>query len=114
MIPATRFPDAPKNGSIVQSYQYSAFGNVAGGLTDKLNGSRYVGMADVDSDDDSGLQYMCNRWYDPQMGRFISRDPLGFGGGDLNLYRYVQNNPINLIDPTGTWSLSSVWDAVTK
>jgi uncharacterized protein RhaS with RHS repeats len=34
-------------------------------------------------------------------GRFISRDPIGFAGGDVNLYRYVQNNPINWIDPDG-------------
>jgi hypothetical protein len=44
---------------------------------------------------------MQNRWYDPQTMRFISRDPLGFGGGDLNLYRYCGNNPLSNLDPTG-------------
>lgn len=34
-------------------------------------------------------------------GRFISRDPIGFAGGDVNLYGYVQNNPTNLKDPSG-------------
>ena len=34
-------------------------------------------------------------------GRFISRDPISFAGGDVNLYGYVQNNPVNWIDPWG-------------
>jgi hypothetical protein len=34
-------------------------------------------------------------------GRFIGKDPIGFAGGDVNLYRYVQNNPVLRIDPTG-------------
>ena len=34
-------------------------------------------------------------------GRFISRDPISFSGGDVNLYGYVQNNPINLLDQSG-------------
>jgi uncharacterized protein RhaS with RHS repeats len=38
-------------------------------------------------------------------GRFISKDPIGFTGGDINLYGYVGNNPINYIDPLGLWGL---------
>jgi uncharacterized protein RhaS with RHS repeats len=45
--------------------------------------------------------YYRARWYDPQVGRFISEDPIGFDGGDLNLYGYVVNNPANFRDPTG-------------
>ncbi|SDM34026.1 RHS repeat-associated core domain-containing protein [Geoalkalibacter ferrihydriticus] len=41
------------------------------------------------------------RYYDPMEGRFISRDPIGLGGGDYNVYAYVKNNPINYIDPEG-------------
>jgi uncharacterized protein RhaS with RHS repeats len=40
------------------------------------------------------------RYYDPEVGRFISKDPIGLLGG-LNMYAYVQNNPINRIDPLG-------------
>ena len=41
------------------------------------------------------------RWYSPVTGRFLSIDPLGYAGGDVNLYRFVRNNPVNFIDPWG-------------
>ncbi len=41
------------------------------------------------------------RYYDAETGRFISEDPIGFAGGDLNLYAYVQNNPVLFVDPWG-------------
>ncbi|MBY0516246.1 MAG: RHS repeat-associated core domain-containing protein [Bacteriovoracaceae bacterium] len=41
------------------------------------------------------------RYYDPSSGRFLSEDPIGFLGGDYNLYRYVGNNPILKVDPSG-------------
>src|SRR5262245_64054287 len=40
------------------------------------------------------------RYYDPSTGRFISRDPIGYGGGE-NLYQYCENNPLNGLDPAG-------------
>ena len=45
------------------------------------------------------------RYYDPVIGRFISEDPIHFAGGDVNLYAYVGNNPINFVDPNGLWTL---------
>ena len=42
-------------------------------------------------------------------GRFIQKDPVGFAGGDVNLYGYVQNNPINWIDPKGLSKEHGQW-----
>ena len=84
-------------GNIVDSYQYDSFGST--GLKN-TNSHKFVGQFGVYSDDDTGLVYMKNRWYDPNLGCFISRDPIGFKGG-LNFYSYVANNPLRFIDPMG-------------
>jgi RHS repeat-associated protein len=52
-------------------------------------------------DTESGLHYNCFRYYDPIVGRYISQDPVGYGAGDFNLYRYCGNDPISMIDPYG-------------
>ena len=45
-----------------------------------------------------------NRMYNPAVGRFVSKDPVGFGGGK-NLWGYVENNPLTKIDPMGLWDI---------
>lgn len=50
--------------------------------------------------DGSGLQYMRNRYYDPQTGRFTQQDPIGLAGG-LNLYGFAAGDPVNYSDPFG-------------
>lgn len=52
------------------------------------------------ADADNGPLYMRQRWYDPTLQRFISRDPIGLRGG-RNLYSYVGNNPSVFVDPSG-------------
>ena len=52
-------------------------------------------------DEETDLHYNWNRYYDPESGRYSQTDLIGFEGGDVNLYRYVNNNPINLIDTDG-------------
>jgi RHS repeat-associated protein len=49
---------------------------------------------------DTGLYYYRARYYDPHLGRFLQEDPIGFIG-EMNLYTYVLNNPVNYIDPYG-------------
>ncbi len=49
----------------------------------------------------TGLQNNWNRWYDANVGRWISEDPIGFDGRDTNLGRYVGNSPTNRTDSTG-------------
>jgi RHS repeat-associated protein len=62
-------------------------------------------------DGTTGLQLHGARWYDPEIGRWLSEDPSGFDGGDANLYRYVGNSPTNFVDPTGL-SLASPLDSL--
>lgn len=50
-------------------------------------------------DQETGLHYNLNRYYDPNVGRFIHQDPIGLEGG-ANVYRYALN-PVNWIDPLG-------------
>jgi RHS repeat-associated protein len=52
------------------------------------------------ADEETGFYYNRYRFYDPQMGRYISQDPIGFRGG-VNLYAYVEGDPVNWVDPLG-------------
>ena len=62
--------------------------------------TRFVGGLGVRNDAATGLIWMRHRWYDSELGRFVSRDPIGFEG-DYNLYRYSEANPARFVDPTG-------------
>jgi RHS repeat-associated protein len=48
-----------------------------------------------------GIYDYRNRIYSPELGRFLQTDPIRFDAGDVNLYRYVSNNPMNWVDPDG-------------
>lgn len=61
----------------------------------------------------SGLLSFGRRFYDPEMGRWISRDPLGRVDGE-NDYLFVKNNPLALVDPTGLFSLDAIWEDFTN
>jgi len=56
-------------------------------------------------DTDTGLQNNLNRWYDSRVGRWLSEDPIGFAGGDGNLYRYVGNAALEASDAWGLWKI---------
>jgi len=71
------------------------FGNATGNLATRF---RFTGR---EYDDFTGLHYYRARWYDSNLGRFISEDPIGFAGGDVNLYGYVGNGPLDGTDPSG-------------
>jgi RHS repeat-associated protein len=90
------------SGNIVNKYAYDAFGRVLTQEEGIPNPFRYVGQFGV-MDDGNGLFYMRARYYDPEVGRFISKDPIGFLGG-LNMFTYVANNPVVRVDPSGLYS----------
>ncbi|MFZ0932525.1 MAG: RHS repeat-associated core domain-containing protein [Syntrophobacteraceae bacterium] len=88
------------NQNIVNSYAYDPFGQILGQQETVAQPFKYVGQYGVMAEP-NGLYYMRARYYDPTVGRFIGEDPLGFGGGDVNLFAYVRNNATNFIDPFG-------------
>ncbi|MDB5307932.1 MAG: repeat-associated core domain protein [Gemmataceae bacterium] len=87
-------------GSYVNRYDYLPFGEATRSTTALPNVSTFVSRYGV-STDGSGLVQMGFRDYDPVTGKFVSNDPLGLLGGDTNLRRYVQNNPLDAIDAAG-------------
>jgi RHS repeat-associated protein len=91
--------------NIVNKYAYTPFGEIGNEQETFAQPFKYVGQYGVMSES-NGLYYMRARYYDPTLGRFISEDPAGFRGGDVNLYVYVGNNPVLLIDPSGLCSQS--------
>jgi RHS repeat-associated protein len=52
------------------------------------------------TDAETGLTLFTHRFYDTATGRFLTRDPMGYGGG-VNLYAYTQNDPVNRNDASG-------------
>jgi RHS repeat-associated protein len=84
------------DGGLIQaSYAYEPYGNTTF-VGDAGTDQQYAGR----ENDGTGLYYNRWRYYLPNVGRFISEDPLGAGGGD-NLYQYADTSPIDSSDPTG-------------
>ncbi len=82
-------------GKLIERVTYDGYGNSAGSTR-----TRY-GYTGRERDSVTGLLYYRARFYDPQVGRLISEDPLGFGGHQQNFYTYVANNSLNRKDPDG-------------
>jgi RHS repeat-associated protein len=86
-------------GAVLDHIEYDSFGNVLAesnpGAGDRF---KYTGR---EWDDAVDLYFYRARYYDPAIGRFISEDPVGFGGGDANIYRYVGNGVMSATDPSG-------------
>jgi RHS repeat-associated protein len=88
------------SGTYVNQYSYQPFGQTTTERAGLTNPFTFVGQYGV-TGDGNGLFEMTNRDYDPTTGQFVSDDPLGLRGGDINFRRYVGNDPIDLIDPSG-------------
>ena len=84
------------SANITGSYDYAPYGTSVGTGTG-TTAQQFTGR---DNDGATGLYYYRARYYSPQMGRFISEDPIGLGGG-TNYYAYVDGNPTSLTDPYG-------------
>jgi len=98
----TDYTDA--NGTIVAHYEYDPFGNISaqsGSMTDDF----VYRFSTKYTDDETGLVYYGYRYYNPELGRWLNRDPLQEAGG-INLYGFVGNYPLGNLDYLGL----SFWD----
>jgi RHS repeat-associated protein len=94
------------NGDLVETYEYPPFGkttikNSSGTVISESVLNNVLGFTGREFDTNTGLYYYRARWYSPDLGRFLEPDPIGLRAGDLNLYRYVGNEPGTRRDPDG-------------
>jgi RHS repeat-associated protein len=76
-------------GTVQTEYTYEPFGTTMVNGAASTNPFQYTGR----ENDGTGLYYYRARYYHPELQRFTSQDPIGFGGEDINLYTYVRNDP---------------------
>lgn len=97
----TPLAEADANGNITATFDYKPYGSQV--LGSPSSGPGYTGHV---NDSDTGLVYMQHRYYDPIVGRFMSRDAMPPKPGDLdyiNRYAYVGDNPVIRTDPFGDY-----------
>lgn len=85
-------------GSVAQRMDYDEWGNVLADSNPDFTPFGFVGGV---YDQATTLIRLGMRDYDGQKGRWLAKDPICFGGGDDNLYRYVMADPLNITDPLG-------------
>ncbi len=95
-------------GAVKERYAYTPYGEVSildadfsadsDGKSDISNEHLYTGRR---LDPETGLQLNRNRFYAAGLGRWVNRDPIGYDGGTLNLYEYVNGMPLVGVDPSG-------------
>jgi RHS repeat-associated protein len=83
--------------TVQTEYTYEPFGATTVNGAASANPFQYTGR----ENDGTELYYYRARYYHPELQRFISEEPIGFAGGDVNLYAYVGDNPVNWRDPYG-------------
>ena len=90
---------ADSSGNMVKELTYDSFGNIIDDTNPEFQ--LPFGFAGGLYDPDTELVRFGYRDYDPDIGRWTAKDPIGFAGGDTDLYGYCINDPINLKDPWG-------------
>ena len=97
-----------ENGAVTKTYEYDSFGNEVNPDSKDDNSFRYCGEY---YDKETGEVYLRARYYQPAVGRFLTRDTYTGEEDDplsLYLYTYCENDGVNMIDPTGHWGKEDV------
>jgi RHS repeat-associated protein len=94
------YNQATDTTTIANHIAFDSFGRRTSETNSAL-GDFDVGFTGKWFDRATGLQWNLNRWYNAAIQRWLSEDPIGFAGGDANLYRYVGNSPTTKTDPNG-------------
>jgi RHS repeat-associated protein len=120
------------SGTVLERYAYTPYGELTvmnasfSPISASTIGNSYT-FTGREFDAETGLFHYRNRYYHAQLGRFLSRDPIGYAGSQWNLYEYVSSDPLSGLDPlglvrwgihvwlyTGNWSVEDdVWEAAT-
>ncbi|MDR1925382.1 MAG: hypothetical protein LBQ66_13510, partial [Planctomycetaceae bacterium] len=87
------------DGTVTDHLEYNSFGKIISAT--KNDSSLQFAYTGKLTDKVSELQWNINRWYDANVGRWVSEDPIGFEGGDFNLSKYVANSPLFMKDFLG-------------
>src|SRR5260370_1157705 len=90
---------ADPNGNLLTQYTYDPYGATTTSGAPSNNPFQYIGQ---ENDLLTGLYYLHARYYSPALMRFISEDPFGYFGGDMNFHAYAWKSPTNVRDPNGT------------
>ncbi len=90
------------SGTLTQTYTYDSFGKVSASSGSLVNPFQYAAR---EADTESGLYYYRARYYDQQIGRFTTEDPLRHDPEDF--YLYTENNPVLWVDPLGLWTCAT-------
>lgn len=103
-----------KAGNIVWAASYQAFSKASittpQATQDKPTITSNLRLPGQYEDAETGLHYNFRRYYDPEIGRYVTQDPIGLEGG-VNVYSYANGNPILYIDPRGEVAPLIVWGA---
>jgi len=83
------------SGAAIATWQYSPYGQSTGSSFSRFG---FTGQTVIEGTE---IMHFKARAYSPALGRFLQPDPIGFAGGDTNLYSYAAGDPVNFTDPTG-------------